>query len=122
MEPLSYDEPIHVVERRRRLDDGADGRRYLDAYNNVPCVGHGHPRVAEAIARQGRRLNTNMRYLHEIGDRARGAPDRDDAAGAGLDTVMFVNSGSEANDVAWRLATTFTGNAARCARRSPTTA
>ena len=42
-----------------------DGRRYLDAYNNVPCVGHAHPRVTEAIARQARRLNTNLRYLHE---------------------------------------------------------
>ena len=69
----------------------ADGRRYLDAYNNVPCVGHSHPRVVEAIARQARRLNTNMRYLHEtaieLAERLSG-----DLPG-GLDTVMFVNSG-----------------------------
>ena len=86
-----------------------DGRRYLDAYNNVPCVGHSHPRVAEATARQARLLNTNMRYLHEsaieLAERlAATCP-------AGLDTVLFVNSGSEANDLAWRMATTFTGNA-----------
>jgi 4-aminobutyrate aminotransferase-like enzyme len=85
-----------------------DGRRYLDAYNNVPCVGHGHPRVAEATARQSRLLNTNMRYLHEaaieLAERlVATCPD-------GLDTVLFVNSGSEANDLAWRMATTFTGN------------
>ncbi len=85
-----------------------DGRRYLDAYNNVPCVGHGHPRVAEAIARQTRRLSTNLRYLHE------GAIELAERLVAtcppGLDTVFFVNSGSEANDLAWRLAATFTGN------------
>jgi 4-aminobutyrate aminotransferase-like enzyme len=86
----------------------AEGRRYLDAYNNVPCVGHGHPRVTEAIARQTRRLNTNLRYLHggaiELAERLVAS------CPPGLDTVFFVNSGSEANDLAWRLATTYTGN------------
>ena len=110
MEPLTYAEPIHVVAASGAWMTGADGRRYLDAYNNVPCVGHGHPRVTEAIARQSRSVNTNMRYLYasaiELAERliATMPPD------AGLDTVMFVNSGSEANDVAWRLATTYTGN------------
>ena len=109
MEALTYDAPIHVVEARGVWMTGADGRRYLDAYNNVPCVGHGHPRVTEAIARQSRRVNTNMRYLHEsaieLAERLLATMPPD----AGLDTVLFVNSGSEANDVAWRLATTFTG-------------
>ena len=110
MEPLTYDDPIHVVAASGAWMTGADGRRYLDAYNNVPCVGHGHPRVTEAIARQSRLVNTNMRYLYEsaieLAERliATMPPE------AGLDTVMFVNSGSEANDMAWRLATTFTGN------------
>jgi 4-aminobutyrate aminotransferase-like enzyme len=111
MEALTYDEPIQVVNASGVWMTGADGHRYLDMYNNVPCVGHGHPRVAEAIARQGRRLNTNMRYLHptaiELAERLIATM----PAGLGLDTVLFVNSGSEANDVAWRLATTFTGNA-----------
>ena len=110
MEALTYEEPIHVVSASGVWMTAADGRRYLDAYNNVPCVGHGHPRVAEAIARQGRQVNTNMRYLHETGielaERLVASMPRE----AGLDTVMFVNSGSEANDVAWRLATTVTGN------------
>ena len=79
-----------------------DGRRYLDAYNNVPVVGHGHPRVAGAVAAQTRALNTNTRYLHEavveLADRIA------DSMPAGLDRVLVVNSGSEANDVAWRIA------------------
>jgi 4-aminobutyrate aminotransferase-like enzyme len=111
IEPLSYDQPLHIVAAEGVWMTAADGRRYLDAYNNVPCVGHGHPRVAEAIARQGRRLNTNMRYLHEAAIELAERLVATMPAGSGLDTVMFVNSGSEANDVAWRLATTYTGNA-----------
>ncbi|HEV8697682.1 MAG TPA: aminotransferase class III-fold pyridoxal phosphate-dependent enzyme [Candidatus Limnocylindrales bacterium] len=109
MEFLTYAEPIEVVSAEGVWMIAADGRRYLDAYNNVPCVGHSHPRVAEAIARQGRLVTTNMRYLHpaaiELAERLVATM----PPGAGLDTVLFVNSGSEANDVAWRLATTFTG-------------
>ena len=105
--PLSYERPIHMVEARGAWMTDAEGRRYLDAYNNVPVVGHSHPRVVAAIARQARTLNTNTRYLHrsalELAERLIGTmPD-------GLDTVLLVNSGSEANDLAWRLATTFTG-------------
>jgi 4-aminobutyrate aminotransferase-like enzyme len=73
----------------------------------VPVVGHGHPRVVDAIARQAATLNTNTRYLHEhvvdLAERLVASMPH------GLDTVLFVNSGSEANDLAWRLATTFTG-------------
>ena len=57
--------PVVVAHAEGAWMTDVDGRRYLDAYNNVPCVGHGHPRVTEAIARQTRRLNTNLRYLHE---------------------------------------------------------
>jgi len=107
LEPLSYEEPIEMASAEGVWMVDVDGRRYLDAYNNVPCVGHAHPRVAEAIARTGRRLNTNLRYLHE------GAIELAERLCAtmppGLDTVFFVNSGSEANDLAWRLATTATG-------------
>jgi 4-aminobutyrate aminotransferase-like enzyme len=77
-------------------------------YNNVVCVGHAHPRVVSAVARQWRTLNTNMRYLHhaaiELAERliATGPPS--------LDTVLLVNSGSEANDLAWRLAVHHTGH------------
>jgi len=108
MEPLFYDEPIQVASASGVWITGSDGSRYLDAYNNVPSVGHGHPRVTEAIARQSRRLNTHTRYLHpaaiELAERlAATCPPE-------LDTVLLVNSGSEANDWAWRLATAATGN------------
>ena len=105
--PLSYEEPLHLVGGRGAWMVDAEGREYLDAYNNVPVVGHGHPRVVEAIARQSHALNTNTRYLHrsalELAERLIATMP------SGLDTVLLVNSGSEANDLAWRLATTFTG-------------
>jgi 4-aminobutyrate aminotransferase-like enzyme/Ser/Thr protein kinase RdoA (MazF antagonist) len=107
LEPLTYRRPLHLVRGEGAWMYDTAGRGYLDAYNNVPVVGHAHPRVVEAIARQAALLNTNTRYLHEhvveLAERLTASvPD-------GLDTVMFVNSGSEANDLAWRLATTVTG-------------
>ena len=104
---LTYREPLHLVRGEGAWLIDADGRRYLDAYNNVPVVGHEHPRVVEAIVRQARRLNTNMRYLHET---ALEVAERLVATtGPDLDVVMFVNSGSEANDLAWRMARAVTG-------------
>ena len=108
MEPLSYVEPIEMESADGVWMIDADGRRYLDAYNNVVSVGHAHPRVTSATGRQWRRLNTNMRYLHhsavELAERLV------DTCPPELDTVLFVNSGSEANDVAWRIARHHTGN------------
>jgi 4-aminobutyrate aminotransferase-like enzyme len=107
MTSLFYREPLHLVRGDGVWLVDADGRRYLDAYNNVAVVGHEHPRVVESIVRQARRLNTNMRYLHET---ALEVAERLTASTNGaLDVVMFVNSGSEANDVAWRLARAVTG-------------
>jgi 3-oxoacyl-[acyl-carrier protein] reductase len=63
--PLFYDQPLHIVRGEGVWLYDADGRRYLDAYNNVPHVGHCHPHVVEAIARQAATLNTHTRYLHE---------------------------------------------------------
>jgi len=107
LESLSYRTPLHLVRGEGSWLEAADGRRYLDAYNNVPVVGHAHPRVVDAIARQAATLNTNTRYLHEhvveLAERLVATMPE------GLDTVLFVNSGSEANDLAWRLATAFTG-------------
>ncbi len=103
----TYREPLHLVRGEGVWLIDADGRRYLDAYNNVPVVGHEHPRVVEAIVRQARRLNTNMRYLHET---ALEVAERLIASTGGtLDVVMFTNSGSEANDIAWRIARAATG-------------
>ncbi len=106
LEPLSYRRPLHLVRGEGPWLVDRAGRRYLDAYNNVPVVGHSHPRIAEAITRQAATLNTNTRYLHEYVVEL--AERLSESMPAGLDTVMFVNSGSEANDLAWRLATTVT--------------
>ncbi|MGH2891951.1 MAG: aminotransferase class III-fold pyridoxal phosphate-dependent enzyme [Solirubrobacteraceae bacterium] len=107
MEALFYDVPVEVVRAEGVWITDTAGRRYLDVYNNVPCVGHGHPRVTAAIARQGRRINTHMRYLHpaaiELAERLVSLCPPE------LDTVLLVNSGSEANDLAWRMATAVTG-------------
>jgi 4-aminobutyrate aminotransferase-like enzyme/Ser/Thr protein kinase RdoA (MazF antagonist) len=104
---LTYRRPLHIVRGEGVWLVDADGRRYLDAYNNVPVVGHEHPRVVEAIVRQARRLNTNMRYAHEtaleVAERLIATTED------GLDVVMYVNSGSEANDLAWRIARAVTG-------------
>ena len=108
--PPTYARPVHVSRGQGVWLFEADGRRVLDAYNNVPVVGHCHPRVTEAVVRQTRAVNTHSRYLYEplvdLGERIiQSMP-----AGLGLDTVMLVNSGSEANDIAWRMATAASGN------------
>jgi len=62
---LFYETPLHIVRGEGAWLYDAGGRRYVDMYNNVPCVGHGNPRVAEAIGRQQATLNVHSRYLHE---------------------------------------------------------
>lgn len=105
---LTYKQPLHIVRGDGVWLYDATGRAYLDAYNNVPQVGHAHPAVVEAIARQAATLNTNTRYLHEtvleFSERLTATlPD-------GMEVCAFVNSGSEANDIAWRMARAWTGN------------
>lgn len=102
-----YKRPLHFERAEGALLFGADGRDYLDCYNNVPQVGHCNPHVVRAIGRQAGALNTNTRYLFssvlEYADRltAKLAPH--------LDACVFVNSGSEANDVAWQMAQRISG-------------
>ena len=106
---LSYDRPLHVVRGEGVWLIDVTGRSFLDAYNNVPQVGHCHPTVVEALARQSATLNTNTRYLYES---AIEYAERLAATMPGdLSVCMFVCSGSEANDLAWRLAKAHTGNA-----------
>ncbi|MEX1046130.1 MAG: aminotransferase class III-fold pyridoxal phosphate-dependent enzyme [Actinomycetota bacterium] len=108
MLPLSYDEPVHPVRGEGVWIYDASGRAFLDAYNNVPQVGHAHPRVVEALTNQARLINTNTRYLHEsiveLSERLIATMPE------GLDTCLYLNSGSEANDIAWRMSVDFTGN------------
>lgn len=104
---LFYSEPVHVVRGEGVWLYDPDGNRYLDAYNNVACVGHSHPRVVDAIARQAALLNTHTRYLHETvleyAERLLSCFPREMAH------VMFTCTGSEANDLALRAARVFTG-------------
>lgn len=103
-----YDEPVHLVRGLGTKLWDVEGREYLDCYNNVPHVGHCHPKVVEAICRQAGMLNTHTRYLHEgIVDYA------EDLTGTFADplkSMMVTCTGSEANDIALRMARAVTGS------------
>ncbi|MGY5803454.1 aspartate aminotransferase family protein [Rhizobium sp. LEGMi12c] len=104
---LFYDDPVHLVRGEGVWLWDADGRKYLDCYNNVPHVGHCHPRVVEAITRQASMLNTHTRYLHEgILDYVERLTATFDKS---LDAAILTCTGSEANDVALRMAQAMTG-------------
>lgn len=105
---LFYEEPVEIVRGAGTLLYDADGNDYLDVYNNVTSVGHCHPYVVEAIHRQLTTLNTNTRYLQQsilgYSEQFLGTmPDE-------LGHVMFTCTGSEANDLAMRVARYYTGN------------
>jgi 4-aminobutyrate aminotransferase-like enzyme/Ser/Thr protein kinase RdoA (MazF antagonist) len=106
--PTFYAQPL-------RFDGGdgpwlldVDGNRYLDAYNNVAVAGHTHPAITAAVVRQVRTLNTNSRYLHPeivaLAERLVASMP------AGLDTCVFTTSGTEAVELAWRMACAHTGS------------
>jgi 4-aminobutyrate aminotransferase-like enzyme/Ser/Thr protein kinase RdoA (MazF antagonist) len=105
---LFYEKPLHLVRGAGVWLYDPQGRAYLDGYNNVPHVGHAHPTVVAAIQRQTAILATHTRYLH--GDILEYAERLTARLPAHLDTCIFVNSGSEANDVAWRMAQMATGH------------
>ena len=102
-----YEEPVHLVKGEGVWVWDADGRKYLDCYNNVPHVGHCHPRVVDAICRQAGTLNTHTRYLHEtILDYI----ERLSATfGEPFTTMIMTCTGSEANDIALRMGEAVTG-------------
>jgi 4-aminobutyrate aminotransferase-like enzyme len=99
---ISYRNPLKIVrgEMQYLFDD--EGRRYLDAYNNVAHVGHCHPRVVAAGVEQMSVLNTNTRYLHDL--ILQYAEQLTATLPEPLRVCYFVNSGSEANELALRLA------------------
>ena len=105
--PLFYAQPLNIVRAEGVWLFDHEGRRYLDAYNNVPSVGHCHPRVVQAIAQQAARLNTHTRYLSAVvsdyAERllATFAPP--------LSRVLFTSSGTESVDLALRMARYHTG-------------
>ena len=104
---ISYDAPLHIVCGSRQYLYDSDGRRYLDCVNNVAHVGHSHPYVVRAASEQMAILNTNTRYLHEhlieYSERLTAT------LPAPLSVVYLVCSGSEANELALRLARAHTG-------------
>ncbi len=103
-----YARPLHFERASGAFLYSTDGHAYLDCYNNVPQVGHCNPHVVRAISRQAAALNTNTRYLYssvlEFAERLT------DRLAPHLDACIFVNSGSEANDVAWQMAKIATGH------------
>jgi 4-aminobutyrate aminotransferase-like enzyme len=105
--PLFYASPLHIVRGEGAYLFDAAGRRYVDLYNNVPCVGHAHPAVVEAMARQQATLNVHSRYLHEgvvaLAERLTGLH------GPQIQSVVFSCSGTEANEIALRMARFATG-------------
>ena len=102
-----YEEPLHLVRGEGVWVWDAEGRKYLDCYNNVPHVGHCHPRVVEAICAQASTLNTHTRYLHEgileYVERLCATFESD------ISTAIMTCTGSEANDIALRMAEAVTG-------------
>ena len=104
---LFYREPVHIVKGEGVWLYDANGKRYLDMYNNVPCVGHSNPRVVEAMHQQAATLNVHSRYLHEgildYAERLTGHHDRS------LSSVVFTCSGTEASEVALLMARAATG-------------
>lgn len=104
---IGYREPVKVVRGWRQFLFDETGRRYLDAYNNVPHVGHCHPRVVRAATEQMAVLNTNTRYLHD--NLTRYAERLSATLPGPLNVCFFLNSASEANELALRLVRAHTG-------------
>jgi 4-aminobutyrate aminotransferase-like enzyme/Ser/Thr protein kinase RdoA (MazF antagonist) len=105
---LFYREPVHLVRGEGVWLFDAQGRRYLDCYNNVASVGHCHPHVVAALARQAATLNTHTRYLHEAvveyAERLTATMPTE------LSVCLLVCTGTEANDLAIRIARTVSGH------------
>jgi 4-aminobutyrate aminotransferase-like enzyme/Ser/Thr protein kinase RdoA (MazF antagonist) len=99
---ISYQRPLKIVRGWRQYLYDDTGRAFLDVYNNVPLVGHSHPRVVRAVQQQITLLNTNTRYLHDNVNRYADRLTR--LLPEPLRVCYFVNSGSEANELALRLA------------------
>lgn len=104
---LFYDTPLEIVRGEGVYLYDSDGRRYVDMYNNVPCVGHGNPAVVQAMAQQQAMVNVHSRYLHEaivaFAERLAGLYHD------GIESVVFSCSGTEANEVAIQMARIVTG-------------
>src|SRR3984893_6637811 len=104
---ISYQKPLKIVRGWMQYLYDETGRAFLDFYNNVPLVGHSHPRVVQAVQKQIALLNTNTRYVHDLVNQY--AQRLTQHLPEPLRVCFFVNSGSEANELALRLARAHTG-------------
>ncbi len=104
---LFYRRPLHLERGKGAILYDANGRAFVDAYNNVASVGHCHPHVVNAVSRQAAALGTNTRYVYRV--LADYAERLQTTMPDPLACCIMVNSGSEANDIAWRMATVLTG-------------
>ncbi|MDO9603111.1 aspartate aminotransferase family protein [Hydrogenophaga sp.] len=102
-----YQRPVHIVKGEDVWLWDAEGRRYLDCYNNVPHVGHCNPRVVDAICSQSGQLNVHSRYLHE--NLVKYVEKLTATYGGELSNAVLTCTGSEANDIALRMAEAMTG-------------
>ncbi|MGB1734026.1 MAG: aminotransferase class III-fold pyridoxal phosphate-dependent enzyme, partial [Acidimicrobiales bacterium] len=105
--PLFYEDPLQLVSGSGVWLQDVEGARYLDLYNNVPCVGHSNPRVVANLSEQAAKLNVHSRYLHE------GVVDYVERLVAlhhdGIESAILGCSGTEATEMALTLARTVTG-------------
>ena len=105
---ISYDKPLHMIEAKNQYFYDDKGREYLDCVNNIAHVGHSNPQIHEAMVSQNLKLNTNTRYLYKImndyGKKLLSKFPKE------LDTIFFVCTGSEANDLAYRIAQNYTNS------------
>ena len=110
--PLFYKQPLHLVRGDGVYLYDPAGRRYVDMYNNVPCVGHANPHIVEAMVRQQSTLNVHSRYLHEgiieFCEKLAALHDGKQTAGP-IESVIVSCSGTEANEIALRMARFATG-------------
>ncbi|WP_241579221.1 aspartate aminotransferase family protein [Rosenbergiella nectarea] len=104
---LFYRNPVHLVKGEGQYLWDAEGRKYLDVYNNVASIGHCHPAVVEAVSLQMQQLNTHTRYLHE--NILNYTESILATTPAEIDRAMYMCTGSEANDLAIRVAKSFSG-------------
>lgn len=104
---LFYKRPLNLVKGEGEYLWDAEGNKYLDAYNNIPSMGHSHPKIVEAVHEQMKKINTHTRYLHEniinYSERLLSLMPKE------IDRAMYMCSGSEANDLALRICMAYTG-------------
>ena len=105
---VSYKEPLHIVKGKGQYLYDRNGKKYLDAINNISHVGHCHPEVTKTLYEQSKTLNTNTRYIHE--NIVLYAQELISTLPSHLQVCFFTNSGSESNDLAIRLARNYTNS------------